>query len=182
MAQGSDTSLAGMGAAPRLRPTREFLTVAVSTLALIGLRLIFAPSALAYGALSGSLPFAAILAIVGLGQMLVVQQGGFDLSVPGGVSLAVVISSHVPAGDDAALLPAVALAFGCAIVAGALNGVLIGILAAECDRGDDRDECAAVWRGFCRVWGACPGSPPTCWQGLPGARCSGSAIRSCMRS
>ena len=72
--------LDGLTGAPRLRPSREFLTVALSTLALVGLCTVFAPSALSYGALSGSLPFAAILAIVGLGQMLVVQQGGFDLS------------------------------------------------------------------------------------------------------
>jgi len=87
-----------------------------------------APSSLGYGALSGSLPFTATLAIVGLGQMLVVQQGGFDLSVPGGVSLAVVIASHVPAGNSADLLPAVLLAFTCALVAGGINGILVGFL------------------------------------------------------
>lgn len=120
--------LAGIGSRRSLRPTRELVTVAVSTLVLILLCALLAPSALAYGALSGSLPFAAILAIVGLGQMLVVQQGGFDLSVPGGVSLAVVIASHYPAGDDALLPTAVALALVCALVAGLVNGVLIGIL------------------------------------------------------
>ena len=82
---------------------REFLTVVISTVALIVLCRLFAPSSIAYGTLAGSLPFAAILVIVGLGQMLVVQQGGFDLSVAGGVSLAVVISTHVPAGDSANL-------------------------------------------------------------------------------
>ncbi len=130
MTEGGDGTYAisGLGGGLRLRPTREFLTVALSTLALLALCAIFAPSALSYGALSGSLPFAAILAIVGLGQMLVVQQGGFDLSVPGGVSLAVVIASHYPAGNDAQLLPAVLLALVCAVVAGVLNGVLIGIL------------------------------------------------------
>ncbi|MFN0114037.1 MAG: ABC transporter permease [Paracoccaceae bacterium] len=119
---------ARMGAAPGLRVSRELLTVAISTVALVLLCLAFAPSSIAYGALSGSLPFAAILAIVGLGQMLVVQQGGFDLSVPGGVSLAVVIASHYPEGNDAQLLPAIFLAFGCAIAAGVLNGILVGVL------------------------------------------------------
>jgi ribose transport system permease protein len=66
--------------------TREFLTVLASTIALIIVCRLFAPSSIAYGALTGSLPFTAILVIVGLGQMLVVQQGGFDLSVAGGVS------------------------------------------------------------------------------------------------
>ena len=60
--------------------------------------------------------------------MLVVQQGGFDLSVPWGVSLAVVNASHSPAGDDALLLPAVGLALVCAILAGVGNGILIGIV------------------------------------------------------
>ena len=74
--------------------SREFVTVVISTIALIGICLLFAPSSLSYGALEGSLPFAALIAIVGLGQLLVVQQGGFDLSLAGGVSLAVVISTH----------------------------------------------------------------------------------------
>ena len=107
---------------------RGFLTVLVSTLALLVLCAIFAPSAIAPGALAGSLPFAAVLAIVGLAQMLVVQQGGFDLSLAGGVSLAVVIATHVPAGDSAELPRAVLLALACAAVAGTLNGVLVSVL------------------------------------------------------
>jgi ribose transport system permease protein len=107
---------------------RGFLTVVVSTLALLLLCAVFAPSAVAPGALAGSLPFAAVLAIVGLAQMLVVQQGGFDLSVAGGVSLAVVIATHVPAGNNAALLPAALMALGCAVAAGAMNGLLVGVL------------------------------------------------------
>ncbi|MBV8898440.1 MAG: ABC transporter permease [Hyphomicrobiales bacterium] len=108
--------------------TKEFLTVVLSTVALIVACRLFAPSSVSYGAFSGSLPFAAVLAIVGLGQMLVVQQGGFDLSVAGGVSLAVVISTHVTAGNNANLLPAVIMAFGCAIMVGAANGVMVGLL------------------------------------------------------
>ena len=108
--------------------TRGFVTVVVSTIALIVMCLIFAPSAVSTGGLKSSLPFAAIIAIVGLGQMLVVQQGGFDLSLAGGVSLAVVITTHIPAGDNAALLPAIFFAIGCAIAAGALNGFLVGFM------------------------------------------------------
>jgi ribose transport system permease protein len=107
---------------------REFLTVVISTAALIVLCLLFAPSSVSYGALAGSLPFTAILAIVGLAQMLVVQQGGFDLSVAGGVSLAVVISTHVPAGNSDNLLPAVLMAACCALAAGIVNGLMVGLL------------------------------------------------------
>ena len=63
--------------------SRGFVTVVISTIALIGICLVFAPSSLSHGALEGSLPFAALIAIVGLGQLLVVQQGGFDLSLAG---------------------------------------------------------------------------------------------------
>src|ERR1700749_3638211 len=103
---------------------RSFATVVVSTVALIVACLLFAPSSVTWGALSGSLPFAAIIAIVGLGQLLVVQQGGFDLSLAGGVSLAVVISTHYPQGDNALLLPAVLIAIACAIAAGLANGIV----------------------------------------------------------
>jgi ribose transport system permease protein len=108
--------------------SRGFVTIVVSSLALIVVCFLFAPSSISSGALSGSLPFAAVLAIVGLGQMLVVQQGGFDLSVAGAVSLAVVISTHVPGGDNAQLLPAVLMAMGFAVVAGLLNGILVGVV------------------------------------------------------
>lgn len=106
---------------------RSFVTVLLSTLALLIVCWIFAPSSLSWGALSGSLPFAAIIAIVGLGQLLVVQQGGFDLSLPGAVSLAVVVATHYPQQNDALLGHAVLLALSFAIAAGILNGVLVSV-------------------------------------------------------
>jgi ribose transport system permease protein len=105
--------------------TRSFVTVLLSTVALLIVCLIFAPSSVSWGSFSGSLPFAAIIAIVGLGQLLVVQQGGFDLSLPGAVSLAVVIATHHPQQDDALLFQAVLLALAFALGAGFLNGVLV---------------------------------------------------------
>ena len=118
---------------PELRNTflpphgRSFATVVISTVALILACLVFASSSVTWGALSGSLPFAAIIGIVGLGQLLVVQQGGFDLSLSGSVSLAVVISTHYPQGDDALLPAAILLAIACAILAGLANGILISL-------------------------------------------------------
>ena len=41
---------------------------------------LFAPSSISTGAVSGMLPFAAVLAVIALGQTLVVMQGGIDLS------------------------------------------------------------------------------------------------------
>jgi ribose transport system permease protein len=104
---------------------RSFVTVVFSTLVLLVVCMVFAPSSLSWGALSGSLPFAAIIAIVGLGQLLVVQQGGFDLSLPGAVSLAVVVATHYPQQNDALLYQAVLLSIALALVAGFLNGILV---------------------------------------------------------
>ena len=99
-----------------------------STVALFALCAILAPSSISRGAIAGMLPFAAVLGVVGLGQMLVVQQGGIDLSAPGAMSLAIVIVSHEPNGDNAKLLPAVLLAIAYAIGAGAVNGFMVGRL------------------------------------------------------
>src|SRR6185436_3186853 len=84
------------------------------------------PTSMSKGALLGMLPFASVLAIVGVGQTLVVQQGGIDLSVPGAVSLVVVICTHLPNGDNAKLIPAVFVALVVAAGVGLLNGMLVG--------------------------------------------------------
>ena len=61
--------------------------------------------------------------------MLVVMQGGIDLSVAGGISLYVVIVTKYPAGDNARLLPAIGIALPARRSAPAcVNGFLIGRL------------------------------------------------------
>jgi ribose transport system permease protein len=120
-------SLPHTPAPSRVALARSFVTVVISTLALLVVCLLFAPSSVSWGALSGSLPFAAIIAIVGLGQLLVVQQGGFDLSLPGAVSLAVVVSTHHPHQDNGLLLQAILLALVFAVCAGLTNGVLVSL-------------------------------------------------------
>jgi ribose transport system permease protein len=99
------------------------MVVALVLLALAGL--LFASTSMSKGAIQGMLPFASVLAIVALGQTLVIQQGGFDLSVPGSVSIVVVISTHYPEGNNGKLLPAVVMALGVALAAGLVNGLLI---------------------------------------------------------
>jgi len=110
-----------------MKLTRSFVTVVFSTMVLLVACLVFAPSSVSWGALSGSLPFAAIIAIVGLGQLMVVQQGGFDLSLPGAVSLAVVVSTHYPQQNDGLLYQAVLLALAFNLTIGFLNGALVSI-------------------------------------------------------
>lgn len=115
-------------ASSRLTISKGFVTVGVSTVLLFVVCAIAAPTSVSHGAILGTIPFAAVLAIVGLGQMLVVQQGGIDLSIPGAVSLAIVIVSHEPNGDNSRLLPAIGLAVAYAIGAGLLNGFMVGRL------------------------------------------------------
>lgn len=118
----------GAGTALPFGMSRGLATVLVALVALFAVSAVFAPSSVARGSLLGMLPFAAILAIAALGQTLVVQQGGIDLSIAGSVSLVVVIVTHQAYGDDAKVLPAALAALGVAIVAGLVNGALIGIL------------------------------------------------------
>ena len=112
----------------RLRVARGFLAIAIATIGVFTLGAVVAPSSVSPSAIIGMTPFAAVLAIAGLGQMLVVQQGGIDLSVAGGVSLAVVIVTHEPDGDNARLGAAVVMAFGFAVGAGLINGLLVSRL------------------------------------------------------
>jgi ribose transport system permease protein len=100
----------------------------VSTVVLFTLSAVVAPTSVAAGPLGSMIPFAAILAIVGLGQMLVIQQAGIDLSVPGAVSLAAVIVSALPELDDSRLLPAVIISLVAAVAIGVFNGFLVGVL------------------------------------------------------
>jgi ribose transport system permease protein len=113
---------------PRFQVSKGLLTVLVSTVVLFGLCAVLAPTSVSPGPLGSMIPFAAILAVVGLGQMLVIQQAGIDLSVPSAISLAAVIVTKLPQGDDSKLLSAILTALGVAILVGILNGFLIGFL------------------------------------------------------
>jgi len=109
----------------RLQISRGMKTVLAGTIILYIASAFFAPTSISKVAQMGMLPFAACLAIVGLGQTLVIQQGGIDLSVAGAVSLTVVIVTWGPDRNDDRLIPAVAAAFGAAIITGLVNGFLV---------------------------------------------------------
>jgi len=113
---------------PRVTVSRGTITITVAVVALFIASAFAAPTSLDRGSVLTMLPFAAVLAIAALGQNLVVMQGGIDLSVPGAISLAVVITTHQAHGDNSLLLPALGLGFVVAIVAGIANGILVGRL------------------------------------------------------
>ncbi len=114
----------------RKKPLSRLLVVAIATAALIVGGGIAAPSTVSVSALQLMLPFFAVLAVASIGQHLVIQQRGLDLSVAGIMSFAAVIVSALPntqAGVPETLaFVAVALAMGFGV--GAVNGALVALL------------------------------------------------------
>src|SRR5437899_2963906 len=85
---------------------------------------------LASGSVSGSallstLPFAAILAIAAIGQTLVVQQRGFDLSVGGVITLTTIIVTRFPNGNESRLWGALGLVVLACVASGLVSGLAI---------------------------------------------------------
>ncbi len=109
----------------RFQISRGMRTIFVGLIVLYVASAFIAPTSVSRVAQMGMLPFAAALAIVGLGQTLVIQQGGIDLSVAGAVSLTVVIVTWGPDRHDNRLIPAVLAAFAAAIITGIINGILV---------------------------------------------------------
>jgi ribose transport system permease protein len=124
----SATARPALATGPRVSIPKGLITIGCATVLLFVVSALAAPSSVSGTALRGMLPIASVLAVAGLGQMLVIQQGGIDLSVAGGISMTVVVVTHIPDGDDGKLLPAVLVAALIAVAAGALNGLLIGVL------------------------------------------------------
>jgi ribose transport system permease protein len=116
----------GSDRSPRFRSLGGAATgITIATAVLFLVSWIFQPESVSHSSLLGMLPFASILAIAAIGQTLVVQQGGIDLSVPGMLSLTVIILTRYPNGDSGKLGAALALSLGAILVAGLLSGLLV---------------------------------------------------------
>lgn len=114
----------------RRKPWPRLLVVALATAALFVGGGIVAPSTVSVSALQLMLPFFAVLAVAAIGQHLVVQQRGLDLSVAGIMSFSAVIVSALPGSQAgvAETLAYVALALAMGLGVGAVNGVLVALL------------------------------------------------------
>jgi ribose transport system permease protein len=110
----------------RFSISKGLITIGTATILLFIVSAILAPSSVSGTSLAGMLPIASVLAVAGLGQMLAIQQGGIDLSVAGAMSLAIVIVTHNPDGVNSQLVPAILLALMFAVIAGVVNGLMIG--------------------------------------------------------
>lgn len=102
-----------------------FFPIWVATALLFALSPIVSPGSLSESGLLGMVPFAAILAVASLGQTLVIQQRGLDLSLPGMISLTTVVITKYPAGDDQRLLAALGLVLVTCVVTGVVSGLAV---------------------------------------------------------
>jgi ribose transport system permease protein len=106
----------------------RFLPIWLAMAALLVVAALFAPSTLENTSWSYILPYMTILAIAALGQMLVVMQGGIDLSTAGVISLCGNVLVGVSVGDGRGLAVGMLVCVGLGALIGLVNGVLVGIV------------------------------------------------------
>lgn len=99
--------------------TRAFIAV----VALFAVSPLIAIGSVSPTAFASMLPFAALIAIVAVGQTLVIQQGGLDLSIPGAVTLGALIAAKF--GTEWDLVTAIVVAVLATSVFGLLSGLVI---------------------------------------------------------
>jgi ribose transport system permease protein len=121
---GGDRSRAPAGLISRLHPPR-YSAIWIATVLLFAISPLLASNSLTSGALLSMLPFAAMLAIAAIGQTLVIQQRGLDLSVPGMILLSTVIVTLHAGGDNSRLPVAILLVVAACIASGVISGVAI---------------------------------------------------------
>ncbi|WP_349295430.1 ATP-binding cassette domain-containing protein (plasmid) [Thioclava sp. 'Guangxiensis'] len=100
---------------------------ALGVVLLVALAIVLAPRAVSAGSLFAMAPFIGVLGVAAIGQYLVIQQRGFDLSVAGTISVAAVMMTALPASDAGlgATLGYVALTLICGALIGLVNGALV---------------------------------------------------------
>jgi ribose transport system permease protein len=103
----------------------RFSAIWVATALLFAVSPLIAPGSVSSSALLSTLPFAAILAIAGIGQTLVVQQRGLDLSVPGMITLTTIIVTRYPHGHEGRLVGAIGLIVLACVASGLISGIVI---------------------------------------------------------
>ncbi|MDX6536244.1 MAG: ribose transport system permease protein [Gaiellales bacterium] len=108
----------------RLRVPR-FSAIWVATAVLFALSPLLASGSVSQTALLSMLPFAAILAIAAIGQTLVIQQRGLDLSVPGMITLTTILITRIPDGHDDRLPEAVGVVLLACIASGLISGIAV---------------------------------------------------------
>jgi ribose transport system permease protein len=106
----------------------RFLPIWLASGVLVIVAAIIAPTALQHTAWAYVLPYMTILAVAALGQMLVVMQGGIDLSTPGVISFGGNLIVGVSLGHNHRLAFGLLACLGLGALVGFVNGVLVGIV------------------------------------------------------
>ncbi|HEX6330272.1 MAG TPA: ABC transporter permease [Actinomycetota bacterium] len=104
----------------------RYLPVYIAIGVLILVASIWAPATLRGPGLRTIATFGTFLALAALGQMLVIMTGGIDLSVPGTLTLAAVVTVGVGNASDDRIWAAIGVALLLGALVGLVNGILIG--------------------------------------------------------
>ena len=110
---------------PNWRLRGPYVAIWPATALLFAISPLIAAGSDGTSALRSTLPFAAILAIIGIGQTLVIQQRGLDLSVPGIVSLSAILVTKLSNGTDSGLLTAIIVVIAASARAGLVSGLAV---------------------------------------------------------
>lgn len=102
-----------------------FLAIWPATVILFMLSPLLAPGSVSGSSVLVVLSFASVLAIASVGATLVIQQNGLDLTVPGVISVAAVLVSKFPAGENSQLWLWLPTAIGAGALSGLINGIAI---------------------------------------------------------
>ncbi len=105
-----------------------FFPVWIVIVALFVVAAFVAPNTISDTSFSQIWPFASVLAVAALGEMLVVMTGGIDLSVPSVITMVGTVLLGVGSGENDQLLKAIVVALGLSAAIGLINGVLVGYL------------------------------------------------------
>ena len=104
--------------------SNEFAWIWIATVVLFAVSAWIAPGTVRMSSISAMLPFAAILAITAVGQTVVIQQRGLDMSLPGIMSLGGLAFSILGFVTDSLILATI-LTLGIAVLVGIVNGLLV---------------------------------------------------------
>ncbi|GAB89608.1 ABC transporter permease [Gordonia rhizosphera] len=127
------TDPASTGHLARLRhrmPSNQTASVIGVTIALFVLSWFLAPGTLSSSSIDSLLPYASILAIAAIGQTIVVMLKGIDLSLPGMMTLAALVSSKF-ANDHGSILAALLVVALVAVLVGAINGFVVSAFSVS---------------------------------------------------
>src|SRR3954449_4796746 len=113
---------APVSAGRRVPRAGRFTAVWIATVALFAISPLLASGSVSRSALLSMLPFAAILAIADIGQTLVIQQRGLDLSVAGMITLSSILVTRIPDGHDDKLPKAIGVILLVCIASGLVSG------------------------------------------------------------